>query len=117
MSKNTPKIATPTVETLLDDVIVTMKLGHDAIRSEIELIIKGKAGKSKYDKASRISFHLQRLGQIAESIRKVEAARSKRLDRITPAIVLNYLRSLDASERAQLLREAQAIDARKSGLA
>jgi hypothetical protein len=114
MSKKTP---TPTVESLLDDVIVTMKLGHDAIRSEIELIIKGKAGKSKYDKASRISFHLQRLGQIAESIRKVEAARAKRLDAVTPAMVLAFLRSLDASERAQILREATLIDSRKSGLA
>lgn len=107
----------PTVESLLDDVLATMKLGHDAIRAEITKIIAGKAGKSKYDNASRISFHLQRLGQIAESVRKVEAARAKRLEKMTPADVLAYLRSLDASERQGILREAQLFDSRKSGLA
>lgn len=117
LSKTTKKPDSPTVESLLDDLLATMKLGHDAIRDEIEKIKAGKAGKSKYDKASRISFLLQRLGQIAESVRKVEAARAKRLDKITTADVLAFLRSLDASERQGIIREAQLFDQKRSGLA
>lgn len=115
--KQRTKSAKPTIESVLDASIETLSLGIDAIRGEIVKIAANKGPKSKHDKGSRIAFLTARVGSIADSIRKVEAARAKRFDDLTPAVVLAYLRSLDASERAHLLREAQAIDARKSGLA
>ena len=119
MTKPHKKTARPTeitVEDVLDGAIATLKLGLDKIREEIELIASGKAAKSRHDDASRIAFLTSRVGSIADSVRKVEAARSKRLDDLTPAIVLSYLRGLDASERAQIVREANHIDTRRSGL-
>ncbi len=108
--------ARSTVETVLDDSIDTLRVGLSYIRDEIEKIKTGKAAKSRHDAGSRIAFLTSRVGSIADSIRKVEAARAKRLDDLTPAIVLAYLRQLEPAERINLLREASNIDARKSGL-
>jgi len=106
----------PTVETVLDASIDTLAVGLRYLRDEIELIKSGKAKKSRHDNGSRIAFLTARVGSIADSIRKVEAARAKRLHDLTPAIVLAYLRQLDPAERTNLLREASQIDVRKSGL-
>jgi hypothetical protein len=107
----------PTIEGVLDASIATLDLGLTAIRAEIELIVAGKGAKSRHDKGSRIAFLTARVGSIADSIRKVEAARAKRFDDLTPAMVLGWLRQLDPAERLSFLREASQIDARKSGLA
>lgn len=119
MKSNKKNTSAPkaTIESILDASIATLSVGIDAIRDEIDLIIGGKAKKSRHDNASRIAFLTGKVGSIADSIRKVEAARAKRLDNLTPALVLAYLRQLDASDRARILREAQGIDTRKSGLA
>jgi hypothetical protein len=116
-TKRTTTVTKPTVESLLDASIETLSLGINAIRGEIVLIAAGKGPKSKHDKGSRIAYLTSRVGSIADSIRKVEAARAKRLSDLTPAIVLAYLRQLDATERAHLITEASHFDARKSGLA
>lgn len=105
-----------TVETVLDASIDTLAVGLGYLRDEIEAIKTGKAAKSRHDAGSRIAFLTSRVGSIADSIRKVEAARAKRLDDLTPAIVLAYLRQLEPAERTNLLREASQLDARKSGL-
>src|ERR1041384_8635928 len=105
-----------TVEIVLDESIDTLRVGLAYISDEIEKIKTGKAAKSRHDAGSRIAFLTARVGSIAESTRKGEAARAKRLDDLTPAIVLAYLRQLDPAERINLLREASNIDARKSGL-
>lgn len=106
-----------TVEMVLDASIDTLAVGLRYLRDEIEAIKAGTAKKSRHDAGSRIAFLTARVGSIADSIRKVEAARAKRLDDLTPAIVLAYLRQLDPTERQQFLSEASQIDARKSGLA
>lgn len=116
MTKRRPAIK-PTVESLLDDSISTLALGITEIRGEIEKIAAGKAAKSRHDNASRIAYLTGKVGSIADSIRKVEAARAKRLDNLTPALVLAYLRQLEASDRARIIREAQGIDTKGSGLA
>jgi len=107
----------PTIEGALDASIAILELGLSALRTEIEAIVAGTAKKSKFDPASRIAFLTSRVGSIADSIRKVESARAKRFDDLTPAMVLGWLRQLDAAERLSFLREASQIDARKSGLA
>jgi hypothetical protein len=50
-------------------------------------------------------------------VRKVEAARHKRLEEITPADVLAFLRRLAPDKRARFLAEVDAITAGGSGLA
>lgn len=107
----------PTIESVIDTSMTILALGLDYIRDEIALIKAGKAKKSRRDPASRIASLTARVGSIADSVRKVEAARAKRLDNLTPANVLAWLRSLDASVRAQILREAARIDEARSGLA
>lgn len=107
----------PTIESVLDDSISTLELGLRHIRAEIEAIAAGKAKKTKHDAGSRIAFLASRVGSIADSIRKVETARAKRFDNLTPAMVIGWLRQLDPAERLSFLREASQIDARKSGLA
>lgn len=116
-TKRTTAAPEATIEGVLNASIETLSLGINAIREEITKIAADKGSKSKHDKGSRIAFMTARVGSIADSIRKVEAARAKRFDHLTPAIVLAWLRQLDASERAQILREAEHIDAKRSGLA
>lgn len=105
-----------TVEGVLSDAIGTLALGLRYIHDEIELIKAGKAKKSRHDAGSRIAFLTGRIGSIADSLRKVEAARAKRLADLTPAIVLAWLRQLDPAARGHLISEASQLDARKSGL-
>lgn len=106
-----------TVESVLDASLEALQIGVAAIHKEIGLISKGKAGKSKHDKASRIAFLSQRVGAIADSVRKIEAARSKRTMSITKALVVEWFRQLDPTDRARFVRELQAIDSKRSGLA
>lgn len=112
-----PDASKSTIEGVLDASIDTLRIGIDAIRREIMAIATGTAKKTKHDAASRIAFLTGKVGSIADSIRKVEAARAKRFDDLTPAMVLAWLRQLGADERTGFLREASRIDARKSGLA
>jgi hypothetical protein len=114
MTKSKPK---PTIESVLDGSIATLEVAQRHLRREIDKIASGKAKKTQHDPASRIAYLSGGIGRIVDTLRKCEAARAKRFDDITPSIVLNYLRGLDASERARIIREAIAIDERKSGLA
>lgn len=105
--RNTQESAT---ETLLEESVDTLRYGLKQIRREIELIATGKAKDNGHDAGSRIAFLTVRVGTIADSVRKVEAARAKRVSAITKSQVLAYLRQLDVAERAQLIREMQALD-------
>src|ERR1043166_8317449 len=99
---------------VLDASIDAMALAIDTIRADIELISQGKGGASRHDRASRIAYLAAKAGSIAESMRKHEAARLKRLEVITPALAIAWLRQLAMPERLSFLREASLIDARKS---
>lgn len=107
----------PTIESVLDDSIATLNVGLHHIRREIDKIAAGKAKKTQHDPASRISYLSGGVGRIVDTLRKCEAARAKRFSDLDAHTVLDYLRSLDASERAHIISEAQRIDERKSGLA
>lgn len=116
MSKR-KKPAPTTSESVLDDVLDTMRAGVAHIRTEIEKIAKGKAEKTGHDRASRIAFLTAKVGAIADSLRKVEAAKAKRKDQLTPDDVIAYVRALDPQDRTRLLRDLAELDNRKSGLA
>lgn len=105
-----------TSESLLADVIGTLKFGHDAIRKEMGLIAAGKAADNGHDQASRIAFLTSKLASIVDSIRKVDTAIAKRAQMVTRAQCLAFLRALEPAERAQFIREVQAFDSKRSVL-
>ena len=105
---NTTVAPAATVEGVTDAALGVLKLGLDAIHDELQLIINGQAPESKYDKASRIAHLTSKVGPIADSIRKLEAARAKRLE-LTPAAVLAWLRSCDARSRRLVLSEFEGL--------
>lgn len=111
-----PPTTAPTLEGVNQGAIETMALGVDAIRAEIERVRGGKA-KSKRDPGSLIASLAAKAGAIYEATRKAEAARLKRLESITPALVLAWFRQLDRADREHLIRELSVIESRKSGLA
>lgn len=97
---------TATVDAVLDIAIGAMHLGAVEIRSQMDKIIAGTAEKSKHDKASRLAFLAEKAGSIADSARKVEAARHKRLTGLTRQLVVAWFRTqLTAPEQEQVLRE------------
>lgn len=103
------------VEEVSDSVLRLLKTGLDALQSDLEEIIAGTAPETKHDKASRIAFITAKAGSIADSIRKVEAARAKR-NELTPAIVLAWLRTCDSKSRRQVLSELETLSGRGSVL-
>jgi hypothetical protein len=117
MSRAKSAPAKPTIESVLDAAIETLQLGLEHIRAEINKIAAGKAKQTKHDPASRIAYLSTGVGRIVDSIRKVESARDRRFDHLSPAAVMDWLRQLPQAERINFLREASQIDARKSGLA
>lgn len=114
--KNPPKTQETTTESLLAKVLGTLEYGHDAIRKEIELISKGKAEDNGHDRASRIAFLTSRLASIVDSIRKVEAARTKAAASVSRAQVLAFLRGLEPAEQTQIYREAQTASQKRGVL-
>ena len=115
--KQKQKQTETSVETVLDESLDALRFGVEAIRVEMQKIKAGTAGKSKHDKASRIAFLSQRVGAIADSVRKIEAARAKRTNTITKALVLEWFRSLTDGEQERLLRELPNQRRKGSGLA
>jgi hypothetical protein len=115
MSKKRPP--PKSAESLLDGSLDTLRFGLAAIDREIRLIASGKAAENGHDAASRIAYLTQRVGAIADSVRKVEAARAKRLDAITPAAVQAWFRGLPRPEQAGFLRELGELASTRSGLA
>lgn len=105
-----------TAEAVNQAAIETMAIGVDAIRDEIEALRRGDAKANRRDPGSVIASLASKAGAIYEATRKARAAELKRLNALSPAIVLAWLRQLEAGERAQLLSEVSLIDARKSGL-
>lgn len=80
---------------------------------------KNKKPATGYDDkmASHLAWLTKNIAQIMGELRKLDAHERKSDDDLTPAIVLAYLRGLDPSPRAHLLREAARIDEARSGLA
>jgi len=116
MAKQRTKTA-PTLDAVLDRALETLNYGLTHIEKELKDIVSGKAKSNGHDKGSRIAFLTQRVGAIADSVRKVEAARQKRLDQVTQSIVIAWARELDETELARLVADLQQINTKRSGLA
>lgn len=106
----TPAGEKSSVEHVLDRSITILMDGLDAISHEIGQIRSGVSESDRHDPASRIAFLTAKVGSIADSVRKVEAARSRRVEKLTKAIVMAWFRQLDPSERASMMREVRRLD-------
>lgn len=99
-------------ESVLGLSIELLHEGLTALRTELKSVITDKAKDNGHDKASRIAFLTQRVGSIADSLRKVEAARAKRDGELTLARIVAWLRDQPKDVKAQLGRELVAMDRR-----
>lgn len=117
MTKKTkPAKTKASAEEVLDDALEVLKIGLQSIRDEIDKIQDGTAKESKYDDASRIAHLAKQAGSIADSVRKTENARAKRLDAITKPVVVAWFRALSEDDRTAFLRELQQINSKRSVL-
>src|SRR5262249_41829663 len=107
----------PTAEAVHNAALEPMAVSVDAIRDQIDEIATGKTKPSRRDPGSLIASLGAKAGAIYEATRKAEAARLKRIQSITPALVLAWFRQLDRTDREHMLRELSVIESRKSGLA
>jgi len=105
-------------EELLDQLRASLLEGARALHGRILAIAKKLQG-AKYNQkdASHLAWLTKQAAQVMGEVRKLDEAERKRLQQLTPALVLAWLRQLDASERARILREAEGQEARGSGLA
>jgi hypothetical protein len=106
----------PTAAAVNQAAIETMAAGVDAIRAQIASIQAGTGGDSRHDAGSRIAFLAAKAGSIYEATRKAEAARQKRLEAMSPAMVLAWYRGLAQADREHIMRELLNVDSRRSGL-
>lgn len=106
----------PTTESVLEQSVELLHMGLGALKTELALVISGKAGDNGHDKASRIAFLMQRVGGTADSLRKVEGARAKRNSELSLALVIAWIRQQSKDVQAQVTRELYAIEHRKGGV-
>lgn len=81
-----------------------------AVRDEIRGIVSKKIKPKGHDPASRIAWLASRASAISAEQRKAQALEHKRIDAITPAMVLAWFRGLEQEERQQLVTEIEQID-------
>lgn len=108
MTTKTAKRARVTSEQVLDDALGTIKFGLDELDREIRSIAAGKAKDNGHDRGSRIAYLTQRAGSIADSVRKIEAARTAKLGKLTRAQVMEWLRAQEPPVRSSIARELAA---------
>lgn len=108
MSAKASKHKQVTSEEVLDAALGTIKFGLDELDKEIRSIAGGKAKDNGHDRGSRIAYLTQRAGSIADSVRKIEAARTAKLGRLTRAQVMEWLRAQEPPVRASIAREMSA---------
>lgn len=84
-----------------------------AIRTEIRGII-GKTIKPKgHDPASRIAWLAQRAAAVAAEQRKAESGELAAIRKLSPVVVLTWIKQQTPEYRARLLREVAAIDTKE----
>lgn len=79
------------------------------IRDEIRLFSDRK-GRSRRHAISRIATLARQAAPIAAEARKAEKADLDAIKRLSPAVVLTWIKAQTAEYRARLVREVSAID-------
>ncbi|HZJ68271.1 MAG TPA: hypothetical protein VFD36_32440, partial [Kofleriaceae bacterium] len=84
-----------------------------AIRAEIRGVIDGSGKARRGDKTVRIAQLAQKAALVAAETRKAEKGELDAIRRLSPAVVMTWIRQQTAEYRARLLREVQAIDSKE----
>ncbi len=103
---------------LVEQLRESLRTGTEALRERIDVLVKRVKG-SRYDRedSSHLAWLLKQAAQVLGEVRKLDDAKQRRLGKLTPALVLAYLHSIEKAERQEILRQAADIDGRGSGLA
>src|SRR5258705_6052963 len=104
-TKKTPKPTPEAPETGEQDLF-ELSLGY--LRTQIKLVIDGKAAKTKHDPAYRVASLARMAAQVEAERRKARAADEKKLERISRPLVMAWLRTLSREECESIGREAIA---------
>lgn len=120
MSKRTRKQASgppiapdPVSESAPDLAAAIFGEALTAILAEIRGIRAGTIKPKGHDAASRIAWLAQRSAAVAAEQRKAEKAESDATRKLTPAVILAWVRLQTPEYRARLVREVSNIDARE----
>lgn len=84
-----------------------------AIDTEIQGLISGTIKPKGHDKASRIAWLVKNVASVAAEQRKAEKAELDSVRRITPGVVMQWIKLQTPEYRARLVREVQALDAKE----
>lgn len=110
MSKKTGNSSTAPPETAAE-VAASMALeALTAIRKEIRGIIDGSANSRRGDKTARIAQLAQRGALVAAEVRKAEQRDIAAVQKLSPAVVMTWVRAQTAEYRARLVRDVTALD-------
>ena len=82
-----------------------------AIRAEIRGIIAGSIKPTEHDATSRIAWLAQRAAAVSAEQRKAEQGEVNAIRKLSPVVVLTWIRQQTAEYRAKLLRDISGIDA------
>lgn len=109
-----PAVVAPTLESIVAN---TFNASLEYLRKQIQLVIDGKAAKTKHDPAYRVATLTRMVAQVAAEQRKADAAAKKQIERVTRQVVLAWLRAADTEERRSIVREIAVMEQEGSILA
>jgi hypothetical protein len=118
MAKQKPKTPTRTNETTAEIAasIFSESLAH--LRDQIRGIRDGAIDTAPHDPASRIAWLAERAAKVAAEQRKAEKGEIDAIKKLSPAVMLTWVKAQTPEYRARLVRDIAALDAvdRKSVL-
>lgn len=81
-----------------------------AIRKEIRGVIDGSSPSRRGDKTARIAQLAQRGAIVAAEVRKSEKLEGDAIRKLSPAVVMTWIKAQTAEYRARLVRDVTALD-------
>lgn len=113
MTKTTTKQAADADETASDIAAGALRASVVRIRDEIQEIADGTKKPKPRDPTVRIAQLAKIIAPIAAELRKAEKAELDAIRRITPGVVMQWIKLQTPEYRARLVREVQALDAKE----
>ncbi|MGE5803960.1 MAG: hypothetical protein ACM358_17075 [Gemmatimonadota bacterium] len=84
-----------------------------AIRDEIRGIIARRIKPKGHDPASRVAWLAKQAASVAAEQRKAEKGELDAIRKLSPAVVMTWIRQQTAEYRARLVREVSALDSKE----
>jgi hypothetical protein len=113
MAKKATQAATSASETTSDLAATIFHEALTAIRKEIRAIAAKEIKPKGHDPASRIAWLAGRAAAVAAEQRKAEKGEIDAIRKLSPAVVMTWIRQQTAEYRARLVREVTAIDSKE----